>query len=197
MPIPISNVEGFNISNKVTRGLPGNSSALTQSINIMVNGKVIGYIQNFAPEEGRNMARTWELGNEDVVELVPGGMSDNNIRVERVLLYYSRLIEVFDQTNGEQGNDVSPLQPYPVSIMDYNFPFDIYIYLKRFKDTARKSSGSKDEDAFENVLFEAYIGCWFVKYSYEIKADATFRLIEQATIQYTYKTGTSLLKKQG
>ena len=188
MAVPRSSPDGLVLSTKVARDSTRTSIILSRSINIVVNGKTIGYIQSFHPTEGRQTTKTWELGNEDIVEIVPGGMTeDSSIIIQRALLYQSRMLEVFDSKNGEQMND---LQPYPVSVMDYNYPFDIHVLLHRLQSKEPKS----EVDIFE---MEAYIGCWFTKIDYEVKAtDADLKIIENATVQYTYKRGTSLLKRQ-
>lgn len=188
MPTPTSNIKGLDLTNRNHRGIPRNSSVLTRSINVVVRGNVIGYIQSILPVEGRHMNKVWELGNEDMVELVPGSMDDGTIKVNRMLLYNSRILEVFDGKNGNHGNDTGP--SYPVSLLDFNFPFDIYIYLNRYSNIADPKS------SMETIRFEAYMGCWFKKLSYEVKAQDDFRIVEEVEIWYTYKTGKPLLKME-
>ena len=183
MPSIASNRNGLALSKHNIRTLPKNSVSLSRAINVVVNGKTIGYIQSLVPTEGRHVHKVYELGHLDMVELVPGAMNENTLQVQRMLLYHSRMVEVLDGKQGDQGNKI---EKYPVSLLDFNYPFDIEIYLLRPDENPESKTDQK-------ILLERYISCWFVRLSYEVKVGEEFQIIEQADINYTYREGKPLI----
>lgn len=188
---PRSDITGANVklNSKVTRRPPVNSAMLMSAVLIMGGwDQPIGYIQEFTPTEGRNVNKVWELGNEEMVEINPGSMETNTIHITRMLLYRSRLIEMFDGQHGLQEgyNQASEAIPrLPSSLLDYNVPFEIDVYLTTDPLDAYKSVGKK-------FLMEAYMGCWFTKISYTVRAGTEYQIIEDADVAYTWKKGNPL-----
>ena len=202
---PTASPDGDTLSSHVSRSTAASNAVITPSIRILTSSeetsRVIGYIQEFNPSESRHMNKVYELGNEDCVELVPGAMNEGSISVKRVLLYHSRLLEIFDANQGKQNNAIGTAQPpdekvFPVSLLDYNNPFTVQVILKTvfFKDG--KSDESK-EGNFQRVVMEEYRGCWFSQLSYEVRSAADFYIFESGTIQYTYKVGNPLYAREG
>ena len=132
---PRANRIGDTISEKVPRRIPRNSVALMRSIEIVTNNIVVGYVQRMTPTEGRALWDCREIGNEDLVEITPGGPQNMTIEIERALLYTSRMQSIFDDLGGNQqggvgGGGAGGTNPGVTSLMDYNYPFDVLVLMR-------------------------------------------------------------------
>ena len=126
--MPSASRIGNTISNHINRRIPRNAAALSRSIEIVTNNVAIGYIQKLTPKEGRSLWDCREIGNEEIVEITPGGPQGLSIDVDRVLLYTSRIQGIFDDMGGQQqGADIGRGVQ---SLMDYNYPFDIMVLMR-------------------------------------------------------------------
>ena len=207
MPLVSSNRIGNRLSDHVNRKIPKNSVALMRSIEVVCAGQVIGYIQNIKPSEDRAMFLCREVGNEDPAELVPGGPDNLSITVQRMLLYRSRMMNIFDDFAGLHGNQFQGIR----SLMDFNAPFDVMVLMRRHyiegEGMASLDGGGDQLDheitgAIETasgevaapvVILDLFHECWFSSVSYSVDAArAEFQIVEDATIKYTWRTGSPL-----
>ena len=203
MPEVSSNRLGDKLSDHVTRRIPKVSSMLTRSIEIVVGGSVIGYIQNFNPNEGREVTDVREIGNEDIVELAPGGLTNNTISVNRMMLNYSKIQQVMDDFGGQHGNAVDGMR----SLMDFNYPFDIIVLARRHNDTVNgdplddnvpvPTELQSGLDKSPVIILDWYHECWFQTVSYALTQGAQFTIVENSTVKYTWRTGSFMYASKG
>ena len=217
MATPSSNRFGTSMTNHVDRRIPRNSAALSRSIEIVVNGIAVGYIKKFTMNEGRKITDVREIGNEDLVELAPGGPENLTLDVERTMLYASRLQTIFDDESGNHGNKITGIQ----SLMDFNYPFNVFVLMRTLPvdspqispsageiDSEVKvtqfTTGGKASDfestesnpAFGSVIImDHFHECYFEKVSYTINAEADFVIAETGTIRYTWRTGSPMTRR--
>jgi len=218
MPTVSSNRIGNVLTNHVDRSIPRNSSALMRSIELVVGGQVIGYAQDISPTEGRKLDDIREIGNEDIVEIAPGGPENLTMTVERVMLYHSRLMQVFDDIPNGHGNANDGIR----SLMDYNYPFDVIVMMRRNTELSTEGAITRlggggltlqvdsqvslrgvDESSSvassnqQIVIIDHYHECWWQDIKYAVKADASFKIVENGTIRYTWRTGQPLYDYKG
>lgn len=219
MPSVSSNRKGDRLTNHVDRSIPRNSAALMRSIELVVGGQVIGYVQEIAPAEQRELTDIREIGNEDIVEIAPGGPKGLTMTVSRVLLYHSRMMQVFDDIPNGHGNAINGIR----SLMDYNYPFDVIVLMRRniemsVEGSIRRLSGvggdTLDLDSevslkgvsegggvassnAQIVIVDHFHECWFQDVKYDVKAKEDFTIVESGTIRYTWRTGQPLYSYEG
>ena len=192
---------GTNISSHSNRRIPRISSTLMRSIEIMVNGQVIGFLKNFNPSEGRKITEVREIGNEDMVELAPGGPENMTIQAQRALLNYSKIQQVFDDFGGGHSNKVDGIR----SLMDANYPFDVIVLKRRHLD--QPAGDPLDDDISQGgqvtgieidsaidlkplIIMDWFHECWMSSYKYTVQAQSDFVIAEDITINYTWRTGS-------
>jgi hypothetical protein len=169
--------------------------------------------------EDRKITEVREIGNENLVELAPGGNENLKIEVTRVMLMASRLQSIFDDEEGKHGNAINGIQ----SLLDFNYPFDIFVLMRTLpignpeidasaceRDDQVKPgsytstgvtndfSGTEPPTSFGSVIImDHFHECWFSHVDYEIKAaDADMVITESGTINYTWRTGTPMTQRK-
>jgi len=78
--------------------LPNTSTRTDHAITIRVDGKTIGQIQDWNPQQSRTVTPTYELNSAtsgSVLENVPGNIGGLTIGVNRYDLYTSKMEEVW------------------------------------------------------------------------------------------------------
>jgi len=203
MPFVSSNRRGNSISTHVNRRIPRNSAALSRSVEIIVAGIVVGYVQNMDANEGRELTDIREVGNEEVVEIAPGGPKDQTLALQRVMLYHSRLHQIMDEF-GNHGNFNVGIR----SLMDFNVPLDVVVMIRRNTED-NVTAGSYDSDLLtgpgnltetkveagqtqELVVLDWFHECWPESNKYTVKAEPNFTIMENLNLRYTWRTGSPL-----
>lgn len=203
MPYHSSNRVGNRLSSHVNRRIPRNSAALSRSIEIVVAGLVVGYVQSLNASEGRTIEDIREIGNEDIVELAPGGPTGLTLTLSRVMLYHSRLHQVMDEF-GDHGNYMTGIR----SLMDFNVPFDVVVMMRRntvddvtkgsFDDALITAPGNLTETREragsdqELVIMDHFHECYPEKNDYKVDATDKFTITENLNCKYTWRTGSPL-----
>jgi len=78
--------------------IPITSTRTDHAISIRVNGKTIGQIQDWNPQQNRTITPTYQLDSAysgEVFENVPGNITGLNITVNRFDLYNAKMEEVW------------------------------------------------------------------------------------------------------
>lgn len=74
--------------------IPNTAVRTDHAVSIYAEGKLVGYIQEWSPQQSRGMTPVYELNaasSGTIVEHVPGNMSNQTVTVNRLDLYNSRM----------------------------------------------------------------------------------------------------------
>lgn len=200
--------------NAGNRAIPKTSVVLNRSIEIVINGKPIGFIQNFTSTEARSMHKIFNHGSEEAVTICPGTLKTTTLKIKRMLLYNSRILDLVstlssNNTNIQQYKDTQDSQPGAVSLLDFSIPFDIVVMMRRPLQSYVTSDKKNDTNPSSNitmrdgdiikpqtdkgvVVLETYHECWFNQLQFSIDVEKPFTILEDADVEYTWKTGTPL-----
>lgn len=93
--------------------VPNTQTVVSYSYTIKANGKKIGTLQSFSPDQTRTLERIRELANntEPMFEILPG-RTEFTITCDRFELYIANMIEAlgYDITSGSIDNIRDPVQ---------------------------------------------------------------------------------------
>jgi len=157
---------GSSLSSKVAAGL-------STQIHISVDNQLIGGIQNFAPNQRREIRGIGEVGTDGFIEKVPTRPTNVTISVERVYFDLLRLPQAFARAFR--------------NIHAQRVPFSIRVY-----DVAGVGVDFQDADGglppdsdAKGILVEEYVDCWFSSLSAAYQAN-DYLISERADIEVTY-----------
>lgn len=142
------------------------------SISIRVSGRTIGRIQEWSPNQSRNVSPIYELdsaGKGNIIEQIPATMSAQTINITRYDLYQAKMEEIW-------GSSILDL------LCDQHTPFRI--------------NERWDNPGYEVEMW-AYVGCWFTSLgrSHSAAGDRITRV--NATLAYTDKYQVSKIDIAG
>lgn len=133
-----STIESANATGKT-------SSTLTTQIIIKVDNIAVGALQNLSVTQNRPLERIKEIGTDGVIEIVPNGATEFDLRAERIVFDQLRLPEAF-----KRGFRFINAQRIPFDIMIIDFS---------------NSAPSLDlNDTSEGIVAMVYKNCWFQSY---------------------------------
>lgn len=155
---------GYGVNSHVDRSAP--FTPIVTSRNLMLatgSGDILGFIKKIDFIQSRTITSRYELGLDEISYLSPGPAGkDDKLTVERFLIFEGSLLEMFGgnySISALGGNGVSPQGNYgfPVNLLDFDKPFDIYIYrigpLAGFKNDSNNSRiNSKVEISIYNPV---------------------------------------------
>lgn len=130
-------------------------------VSIRVHGVTIGYIQNWNPSQTRGLSPVYEINSTTSgrrVEIVPGNVDRDSIRVERYDIYRKLMWKAF-------GFNASV-----VHLSDHLRPFDV-------KEIWKEPDG--------NTHGTLYTGCWFTDTGRNITATGDRIMAVTANLEVT------------
>lgn len=125
----------------------------------------IGTVQSFAPNQSRPIVRVREIGNEKIVEIVPG-FTDINFSVNRFALYAQNMLQAFGYTSAR-------------TLMELHDPFDLEESMTvPVYNAQNKLIGTSNE-----IL--TYKGCWLQNFSRQVTISGNLIIVENASVAVT------------
>ena len=141
------------------------------SLTIIANGKAIGLINNWNPQQSRQITPIYEINSETsglILENVPGNLQNLTIAVSRYDIWPDRMENVFGTTN-------------LVVLANQKSPFTV------------QERWISPTGGLEVWLYE---GCWFTNVGRAHRSDDTRLVNVNATIQYVHISKLNSLEYQ-
>lgn len=165
-----------------------NLAITTTNISVFANGQKVGFVQSLSPSESRNITAVQALGEEGVVQMVPGNTTGGQISMTRFAVYNSNIFNALGLTRtgtfvppvGINATNASSLDatyrtygnPFK-TLKDQRVPFEIQVKTR-----------IPTQDGSEQFFIETYLDCWITSYSKTI-ASNTITISEQVTASYS------------
>jgi hypothetical protein len=183
--------------------LPGTAVRTDHALTIKILGKTVGYIQDWAPTQSRNVAPIYEInaaGVGNIYEHVPSVMGNQTITILRYDLYLSKFEDLFGV-----GADLTMLtnQSVPISINEtWKSPPGTSRGANNLMNSLLNAAGPAFEKATSYIRpaddYEVwqYSGCWFTSLGRTHSANGDRIVKVNASMVYSkktkvYETGTS------
>ena len=122
----------------------------------------IGAVQSFKRAMTRNTTRRFELDSDipgQTTELIPQGISNFTITVDRVMLNTSTMLKAF----GFKGVEDLVFQNIPITIEEHRYRWD---------DVAKKE--------YKQIV--EYVGCFFTGNPQDLAVNADWTMVQSATL---------------
>jgi len=130
-------------------------------VSIRVNGQTIGYIQNWNPSQRKTLTRVFEINavtSGRAVELVPGNVDADTIRIDRYDVYRKLLWKAFG------------FAAELVHLSDHLNPFDV-------KEIWKEPDG--------NTHGTLFTGCWFEETGRSMSSTGDRIMMANGSLQVT------------
>lgn len=167
-------------------GTPNTSVRNDHAVSIRANGKIIGLIQDFSPQQARTVAHSYEINSAApgvVYENIPGVATGLTIGITRIDLFSTKMEEAWGP-----GYDLTMLtnQHNPLTIMEWwENPIESPIYKDVYAEQASLSPVYKKVDTDLEVW--VYEGCWFTSLGRQLSANGDRIVRVNASLIYKRK----------
>lgn len=135
------------------------------NIKIKMNGEIVGMVQSLSVSESRNINKLQAVGQEGVVQAVPGNTNGGQLTISRIALYDRKMIDA----TGINNNDLGVF----VTLRQQRVPFEI---------SCETPSSAGTEVIFDDIT--TYYDCWISSYSKSYTVQS-ITVAENITVQYS------------
>lgn len=171
-------------------GMPnvGSGGMVVTSTNISVwsNGQKVGFVQNASPSESRNITKVQALGEEGVVQVVPGNTQGGQMSLTRFAVYNSNIFNAIGltRTGKFQTRDQMDLSNSRTKVAPVNTFGNPFKTLKDQRVPIELEVKTMHPGTEPTYFIETYLDCWVTSYSKTI-ASNTITISEQVTVSYS------------
>lgn len=180
------NLNSMRASGMPNVGSSSNMAVTSTNISVWSNGQKVGFIQNASPSESRNVTKVQALGEEGVVQVVPGNTQGGQLSLTKFAVYNGNIFNALGLTRtgkfvtrdqmdlSSSRSKVPPTQTFGnpfKTLKDQRVPIEIEV----------KTLHPGTEVQY---FVETYLDCWVTSYSKTI-ASSTITISEQVTVSYS------------
>lgn len=140
--------------------VPTTNIRTSHAISILVNTKVVGQIQSWAPTQSKTITATFELNSDtsgEPTENIPGNLSGLTIQVSRYDLFASKMEEVWGKSN------------------------NLWMLSKQLHPFVVQEKWKNPDNTTEYMNYE---GCWFSQLGRNMSAQGDRIVLVNATLNY-------------